>query len=222
MFWPIHSLFIVKSCSVIILILLYIIVQCLWRNKKVCPKSCKACSEVVPLYGTPDAHHSHKACNKNKQECTNMYMLTSECEKIKSTLTLQNTHCCNWCWEFTAFVCRYWLYMMVAACSLCLLQSCLLQSFFHLVRLFWYHVFTCFSVSPRDEARVHRSNFVRYFCWSNLLSSFCSCTVVKAVRFFFLKDFTRLGLSLVDGLLISSCASIIAIERHRKIYMNTA
>ena len=119
---------------------------------------------------------------------------------------VQNTlHCRRWWCEGADLDCRYWLYMMVAACSLCLLQSCSVQSFFHFVRLFWYHVFTCFSVSPSDVASVQRSSFVRYFCWPNLLSSSCSCTVVKAVRFFFLKDFIFLGLSSLE-LLVSSCS----------------
>ena len=50
--------------------------------------------------------------------------------------------------------------------------------------LFWYHVFTCVSVSCSFAASSILSCTLRYFCRSKLFSRVCSWWSVKAVRAF--------------------------------------
>ena len=79
---------------------------------------------------------------------------------------------------------RCWAYIAVAAFSLSLLQTSSVHSLFHLVRLFWYHVLMCFSVSPNVAASFERSCLVKYFCWLNLTSKLSSCELENVVLFF--------------------------------------
>ena len=54
--------------------------------------------------------------------------------------------------------------------------------FFHLVRLFWNHIFTCVSVKLRDRARFSLSHTERYLVVLNLFSRATNCSYVNAVR----------------------------------------
>lgn len=85
---------------------------------------------------------------------------------------------------FNRFSWRCCRYMLAAAVSRSLLQISSMHSFFHLVRRFWYHVFTCFSVNPSLSARAQRSSLVRYFCRVKLHFSSLSWLFVKVVRLF--------------------------------------
>lgn len=71
-------------------------------------------------------------------------------------------------------------------CDLCSAASAfvMLSCFFHLVLLFWNHIFTCVSVTPRSLAISARSDEDRYFFSSNCFSSSKIWRPVKVVLAF--------------------------------------
>ena len=55
-------------------------------------------------------------------------------------------------------------------------------SFFHFIRLFWNHVFTCNGVSFSRRAKSFLPCVERYLSWLNLSSISFSCSCEKTVR----------------------------------------
>lgn len=55
-------------------------------------------------------------------------------------------------------------------------------SFFHFIRLFWNHVFTCVSFKPNVWASLARLDVSRYFCSENVFSRMRNWRSVNTVR----------------------------------------
>lgn len=96
-------------------------------------------------------------------------------------------------------------------------------SFFHFIRLFWNHVFTCNGVSFNRWAKSFLPWVERYLSWLNLSSIIFSCScentvlVLRKLRLPFKKERKYLGTGQRTAVL-QWLDSVVAAQRKNKTY----